>query len=190
LLWDLTGLGDRRGKPAGNLTAEQLTDLWATLVSEDARAGRAALWQMVASPGPTVGYLKEKLRPVPPLPPGHLARLLKDLEADQFKTRERATRELEKLEEVAGPALRHLLEGRPPLEVQRRAQTLLDKLDTKGLSGQRLREIRAVEVLEQIGSEGARRLLQTLSRGEPEARLTREAMGSLQRLRKRAALQP
>ena len=45
-----------------------------------------------------------------------------------------------------------------------------------------LRAIRAVEAIERIGNEPARRLLERLSEGDPSARLTREAKDSLQRL--------
>jgi hypothetical protein len=47
-----------------------------------------------------------------------------------------------------------------------------------------LRLLRAVEALEHVGTPEARQLLEALSRGAREARLTREAQASLRRLAK------
>lgn len=45
-----------------------------------------------------------------------------------------------------------------------------------------LREIRACEILERIGNDSARRLLESLAKGAADGGITREARGSLQRL--------
>ena len=50
----------------------------------------------------------------------------------------------------------------------------------------RLRALRAVEVLEYIGTTEAKKLLMALAQGAAEARLTREAKASLKRLAKHA----
>ena len=44
-----------------------------------------------------------------------------------------------------------------------------------------LREVRAVLVLEKIGSADARQILRALSEGDPKALLTREAVDALRR---------
>ena len=75
----------------------------------------------------------------------------------------------------------------PSAEVHRRVQQLLDRLEKEVLSADRLRELRAVEVLEQIGTEEARQVLTALAKGDSEAPLTREAKASLRRLAERPA---
>ena len=45
--------------------------------------------------------------------------------------------------------------------------------------------MRAVEILEQMGSSQARELLQTLARAAPEDKLVQEAKAALERLEKR-----
>jgi hypothetical protein len=74
------------------------------------------------------------------------------------------------------------------LERRRRLDALLQRLVVP--SGDRLGELRAVEVLERIGTREAEHLLKKLAKGAPEARLTREAKASLQRLAKRPAARP
>lgn len=45
-----------------------------------------------------------------------------------------------------------------------------------------LRQVRALQVLEQIGSPGARNILKSLAQGAPAAPATRDAAAALQRL--------
>ena len=88
---------------------------------------------------------------------------------------------LEALGEVAEGRLRQLLAGNPSLECRRRAELLLAKSEN-ALSPEQLRLIRAVVVLEWIGTTEARELLGTLAKGEPESRLTRLAQAARARI--------
>jgi hypothetical protein len=105
-----------------------------------------------------------------------------DLDSDQFAVRAKATTELEQWSELAEAALRKALADQPSLEVRRRVQLLLERLDGPITSPERLRAMRAVEVLEHIDTPEARRLLEQLARGAPAALLTKEAKASLGRL--------
>jgi hypothetical protein len=120
----------------------------------------------------------------------YIDRLIADLDADAFKIRERASQELEELEEIAGPALERTLAGKPSPEVRRRLNELLRKLSPPVLSPEHLRTIRAVAVLEDTNTPQARELLRALSESAPAARLTQEAKASLERLAKRPASKP
>jgi hypothetical protein len=93
--------------------------------------------------------------------------------------------QLAALGERARPALRAALKAGGSLERRRRIEQLLGALDA-GASGEALRSVRAVEVLEGIGSSEARQVLAALADGLPSARLTREARAALQRLGQRA----
>ena len=66
--------------------------------------------------------------------------------------------------------------------VRRRAELLLKKLADGTLPPEELRAVRAVEVLERIADAEARRVLEDLAGGPPEAPVTREARAALQRL--------
>jgi hypothetical protein len=116
-----------------------------------------------------------------------VAKLIADLDADEFATRENASAELEKLGSAAVPALRRVLAGKPSEEVRRRTERLLDRLGGRGLTSDELLALRGVEVLERAGTPEAKELLKELAKGSPQARMTLEAKASLERLAKRAA---
>ena len=110
---------------------------------------------------------------------------VKDLDADRYKVRERATMELSRLGEAATPVLREGLAGNLSPEAHRRAERLLASLSDLPLSGERLAAFRGLAVLESADTLEARDLLQSLAAGLPEARLTLEARAILDRMRKR-----
>jgi hypothetical protein len=114
-------------------------------------------------------------------------RLLADLGSERFAVRQRATDELERLAELAEPALRQLLATDPPLEVRQRLQALLKRLEWPVSDPEALRGLRALEALERIATAEARQVLTGLAGGAPDARLTREASEALRRLGKRPA---
>jgi hypothetical protein len=186
LTWDLTGLARRQPAAAGRLPPQALDALWADLASQDAGRAFAAAGRLSLAPGPAVRLLRDRLRPVVEAPPDKLRPLLVELGSPQFRRRQAAMNELAALGERAGPALRAALKADRSLEERRRITQLLGALDAAA-SGEALRSLRAVEVLEQVGGAEARQVLEALAAGLPGARLTREARGALQRLGRRAA---
>ena len=62
---------------------------------------------------------------------------------------------------------------------------LLDRLERGPLSPETLRALRAVEVLERLGTPEAKRCLEGLAKGVPAAPQTREARAALGRLANR-----
>ena len=85
---------------------------------------------------------------------------------------------------MAEGALRRGLARAPSLEAQRRIETLLEGAGTLTGNPDYLRQLRMVETMEIIGGPEARRLLERLASGFPEARLTREAKATLGRMAK------
>jgi WD40 repeat protein len=185
LLWDLAGLAGAERTRARVLAREDLQALWADLAGADAARAYQAMRTLTASHGQAVPFLGERLAPVPVIDPRRLAGLIDALDSPQFTEREKATRELEQLGEPARPALRRALEARPPLEARKRLEGLLAESGIPVVAPELLRPLRAVEVLEHVGTQEARRVLKGLARGAPEARLTREAEAALQRLARR-----
>jgi HEAT repeat protein len=127
------------------------------------------------------------LRPVPKPNGQDITHWITDLDSEQFAVRERANEALEKIGDVAVPALRRKLAEKPSLEVSQRIERLLSKIEEQQIDPQSLRALRAVEVLEHIGSPEAKQVLETLATGAEGARLSREAKASLERLDERVS---
>jgi WD40 repeat protein len=166
-----------------------LTKLLEQLSSENAPAAYQAVCKLVAVPNATLAYLRQNVRAVSVPTPEHLAVLIAKLDSRSYRERDQATRELDMLGELAEPALRKAPAGKPSLETSRRIELLLTKLE-QGTTTERQWAARVTGVLEHIGSLDARRHLQELAKGAPQAQLTREAQGSLQRLAARLASGP
>jgi WD40 repeat protein len=189
LVWDVPALleeGRRRRAEPGRARLEAL---WADLRGDDAARAHRAVWALAAAPGRAVPLLRARLRPVAPVDGPRLAKLVADLGHPRFALRQQAERELERLGAVAAPALERALEAGPPLEVQRRTEGLLRKV-TAPVTGEALRALRAVEVLERAGTAEARQVLEALAAGAPDAALTRDARAALERLGRRPAGTP
>jgi hypothetical protein len=182
LVWDVTG----RPRPA-RLEGAELERLWSDLRGDADRA-YAAVWRLAASPGQTLPLLRERLRLAAAADPTRVARLIANLASPRFAVRDRATRDLAGLGDVVRVELRRALDGQPPLEVRQRVERLLEQCGPSSIpSGEHLRALRAVVILEDIGTPEARKVLEELAGGAPEARLTQEARTALGRLRKRTA---
>jgi hypothetical protein len=137
-----------------------------------------------------MALLKERLQPARPAEPARLRRLLADLGSEGFPVRNRAQAELEALGDLAEPALRQALKGKPALEVERRIQGLLGKLRGPVQRPDTRRAVRAVAVLEDIGTPEARQILTAVAAGAPGARLTKDAQTALERLAERRTPKP
>jgi truncated hemoglobin YjbI len=129
--------------------------------------------------------MKERLRPASEPNAEQIATWINDLDSDQFLVREKAGAELEKLGERTETALRKKLTEKASPELRRRIEQLLAKMGQ--LTPDMLRALRAVEVLEHIGSSEARRVLEALATGAQSARLDSEAKASLERLKRATA---
>jgi RNA polymerase sigma factor (sigma-70 family) len=180
LIWDVTGRVAEGRPEAVHYSPRELDDLWADLSVADASRAHRALWALVAAPEQAVRMLRDRLRPVVAADPERVARLLPELDSEDFARRDKATKELHQMGEAVLPALRKALAGRPAQELRRRAERLVDELG--GLSPEQLAAVRAVEALERVGSPDARQVLEALAAGVPEARRTREARAALRRL--------
>jgi RNA polymerase sigma factor (sigma-70 family) len=183
IVWDLTGrlaVGKRSREP---LAAAELKECWTALAGSDAATGWRTVQKLLADPARSVPCLGERLRPVASVGERRLAQLVADLDNGRFEVRERAMAELEKLEEVPLDAVRKALDAQPTLETRRRLLHLIERQERERMSPSpdRLRRMRALEVLEGADTPESRHVLQTLAGGAPGAWLTRQAKAALVR---------
>jgi WD40 repeat protein len=180
LVWDVFGRSDARSP----LAPKELDACWADLAGDAGRAFQA-MRKMLRSPDEAVPYLAKRVRPVPKPDAKRIAGWVADLDSDNFARRKAATAELEKLCELASAECRRALANSDSLEARKRLERLLAAVDAdeRAPSPERIRALRAVELLDRFGTPAARRSLAELSDGAPGARLTREAKASCDRAR-------
>jgi hypothetical protein len=183
VVWDLTR--DEKPLPKDlKLTGKELNALWADLGGDDARKAYAALRTLRAAPAGSLRFVRERLKPKPLTDEEKkIAALIADLDSDDFDAREKATKDLEGLGRAAEKATRQALAGEPSPEARVRLEMVLAKLGGEGaLTPEQDRDLRAVRVVEGIGTPEARKLLEALVRESPGWWVTAEAKAALRRL--------
>ncbi|WP_020468059.1 sigma-70 family RNA polymerase sigma factor [Zavarzinella formosa] len=183
LVWDMTGTGRLTGTGAPVLSVDAMADLWKDLGGSDASKAETAAWELSDRPTAAVSLIRARLNPAAAADPAVVRRLLSKLKSDEFAEREAAAKELRKLGDAALPELRIGLAGTSSAEQKTQIERLLSTTTAPvPPNDERLREIRAVAVLERIGTTEAKEVLTRMSAGLEGARLTREAKAALARL--------
>jgi RNA polymerase sigma factor (sigma-70 family) len=181
LLWDVP-LPPMRTRP---LAAGELESLWSDLADTDAAKAWQAVWRLSGARQDALLLLQERLRPYPTAPADVTQKLLAELDDPSFERREAAVKRLKELGLQAEPALGAALRARPSLEQRKRVESELTALKEtrEPPAPDELRQLRAIVVLERIGSPDARRVLEALTKGPQSAQRTRQALAALACLR-------
>jgi WD40 repeat protein len=186
LIWDLTRLAARR--PVRH-SGEALAALWRELDHSDPARAYPAVWALAASEqAPAV--LLERMRSLFVVDQRQVERFIADLDSDDFETRESASQELDRLGDLAEPALRRALVANPTADVRKRLTQLLAGLEGEAAFARRRRPLRAVEALEALGTAAARRALEQIATEAPGTWLKDEVKASLRRLAARSRAVP
>jgi WD40 repeat protein len=178
LVWDLDPARKALAVPEGGVKPEAC---WADLAAANPRTAYSAIDRLAGAPAAALPLLREKLVPVE-VDPRWLAARLADLDSADYATREAASRILEEVVEAAEGPLRQALGQTRSAEVRARLGRLLASRQPAVPPPETVRRLRALAVLERIGSEKARAVLRRLAGGAAGARLTREAKAALERL--------
>jgi RNA polymerase sigma factor (sigma-70 family) len=189
LLWDLAVALRAAGPAAGKAEEQGVAEWWEDLLSADARRGYAAVWRLAEAPARSVPLLRERLKPASAMLEKAIRQHIADLGSATFTVRQKAFEQLKDLGLAAATALREASKKDLPLEVRRRLDQLLEGVTGRPVSGEWLRTLRGLAVLEHAGTPEARRLLRELAAGAQGAWLTREAQAACERL-DRAATRP
>ncbi len=179
LLWRTAALTGTHAQKKRDRTEREREALRNDLVGGDAGLAYRAGWELTETPE-AVRLLEKLVRPVPDVDRARLKSLIADLDSNDFAVREKAMAELQTCRELADPVLRDALRANPSAEVRSRTERLLARRAPDETASTRV-----LEVLERLNTTEARRLLETVAKGAPEARLTREATATLERLRRR-----
>ncbi len=171
------------------LEKHQLEAYWTDLIDNDAKKAYEASYALVSAPEQAVPMLRDRLKPFAVADADKVRKLIADLDADEFATREAATKELRKLGWQARVEIDKALAGKLPEETRRRLESIADALH-EAIEPETLRTVRGVMVLEKIGSPKCREVLEALARGATGARETEEAKAALERLGKRPGGMP
>jgi tricorn protease-like protein len=184
-VWDVSALrAEGRTGPTVD-TARQLEALWNDLAAEEPLKSYRAFWILAAAPKRTVPFLQEQLRSSVKEDP-RTAGLIAQMDSDIFAVRQKAMEDLEKLGEGAERALREALKDPLSLEVQRRVEQLLSRINDRPVSTPEARRaMRTVQMLEHFGCPDSRQLLERLGRGGWGRAAGDEARAALVRLEKR-----
>ena len=176
LLWELY--------PATQTSPRRAADtLWSQLAAPDSGQAYTAMVSYWSQPEFTERELAGRLHPVPAGSQGKILDSIHALDSKQFRDRERATSYLRRNMELAYPHLLRAASSAPSLEVERRISGLL-RYEAAGRA-ERMRQSRAVEVLERLATDRATSILQQLSAGDPSLPLTQDANQSFNRLLQR-----
>src|SRR5262249_49800187 len=126
LLWRVSDIyaGDADAKNAN------LETLWADLGSDDLTKAYRAIGMLANRAKDSLPLLRERVRPKVPSKAEVIARLLEELDNENFAVRERASKELGPLADVARATLEKVLANPPSLEVGRRVSRILDSLSS------------------------------------------------------------
>jgi WD40 repeat protein len=170
-----------------SLAAKDLASLWADLARVEGDKSYTAAGKLRADPAASVPFLRQRLEPRARSTVEKKAqKLIADLEAEPFQTRQRATKAIERLGQPAESALRLALAGSPSAEAKRRLEHLLKRLGKdKALTPAMQREVRAVHVLEDANTPEARKVLEALAKDSVGWWVTQEAKAALQRMAQR-----
>ena len=182
VVWDVADVLGRRPDPSHAPSAAEVSAAWKELAAADAKTAFRAIQTLATAPGQILPLLREHLRPVPTVQAKEIERWIAALDSEHFAERQRAADALASHADQAEAALRRFLANQPNLEARRRAERVLDQLQGAITDPEQLRDLRALEVLEFIGTAEARDLLRTLAGGAPESKTTREAAAGLRRL--------
>ncbi len=184
LIWDVRSLERKMQRKYIPLNQKEFDSCWLDLAKGKGDRAHHAIRSLVAAGDQSVTFLQQVCPPHPKEDFEKIPQLLRDLDSDQFPIREKAAAQLEIMGEKVVPALLKLQQKPPSLEVSRRVDYLLKKLEKASISPEKIRSLRAVEVLERIATPQAQRVLESLSQGAQEAFLTQDAKNALDRLRR------
>jgi WD40 repeat protein len=174
LLWNMPSF------PGAPLASEEMAALWDDLGKDDTPQALAAMWRLQEDPDATAAFLETKVPLIPAPAADELNALIRELNSEQFKERDAATRKLKKLGRAAEAALRGALKSQPSLEQKQRLEALLSAPVTAAWPrGENLYAARVVAILEARPTRATRRVLHVWAQRAQDAWVAEQAARAL-----------
>jgi hypothetical protein len=183
MLWDLARplVGKSMPVPTSVPEAEKLFSL---LSDPDPAESDRGLWALAAAPELALAVLRERLLPTEMPNVARVEALASRLDSAEFRVRSAASEELRRMPESALPTLRQARQLAKSLEHARRLDEVIADLQSRSEApgSMNVREFRALELLERIGTEAARKQIAAIAAGADSV-VTYEAQSILARRR-------
>jgi len=154
--------------------------VWADLAAAPVK-GFVAIRMLRSEPEKAILFLKQRTKLAPAPAANILKPLLAKLDSEDYPAREKATETLESYGESIRSALEAELKSTTSPEANKRLTGLVTRLDA--ISPARIRCIRAVEAVDGMNNQEARKMLETWASGSAGQALAEEAKHSLARRR-------
>jgi WD40 repeat protein len=180
-LWDVEEIV-ALGKTQSTLASNE--ELWAALADADAAKAGKTVDELVRNPTVALRVLTA-VQPVQKPAAKRVATLIEELGDREYKVREAAEKQLLELRELVAAELHAVIGSSESAEQQERANTLIGKLTAAETNPERMRHLRAIEILERIGTAEAKKVLDRLATGAAESTITREAKRAAARIDQR-----
>ncbi len=159
-----------------------LPTAWDALALRESEKPHAAVAWLAARPAETVPVLADRVKAPESPSPQQVAEWIKQLDAPAFRDREAAERQLRGAIREHAKAMEDAANTTTSPEVRQRLRKLLAAKDRWLPTPEEMRALRAVEVLERIGTPEARAVLMRLAGGPAESWVTSDAAATLERL--------
>ncbi|MCE9564456.1 MAG: PQQ-binding-like beta-propeller repeat protein [Planctomycetes bacterium] len=179
LVWEVP---EKAGGPPEAVVAG-FDEAFRLLGSPDPASAQRGMEFLYRSPGETPKQCGERIAVPAPTAPDRIAKLIKDLDDEDFPVRSAAVKELDAIGGEASSQLRAAIEKSSSAEVRKLAGEVLTRIETNAPKADDLRMLRAIEVLEGLASPEARNVLTKWASGPVGHRLTTEATAALKRLK-------
>jgi WD40 repeat protein len=187
LVWDVYGAIDVRRPLRDQLIPQVVEEYWADLARSDAGSAFQAIAALTAARGPSLPFIKEKMKEYHPPDVKRIDQLFRDLVEELPPECDQAYQELLEVGNVPEAALRKALQNSPSEILRKRLDKLLEYHEMGAQivpSGKRLQVLRGLAVLEVIGNAQAKAIVESLAKGNAKDPVVREAKAVLERMRR------
>lgn len=180
LVWDLSEFTKAR-KPK-NLTPAELDSLWKELASDDAKLAYRAIISLRDSGPQAIELIRARFKPQA-IDLKEIERQIAALGSKEKATGDRAQAALQRIAPQIEPLLDDTFAKQLSPEARGRIEQSLKGITCLETSPERLRELRSIEVLEGVGGDNARALLESYLQSTAHTRLGLEIRQTIERMK-------